>query len=405
MAQRKLLTNGNAFLRTDNRWGGVVWYMDERGERKRKSFSGTTKAEVNKKMVDYVAAFDKMVIESDESKKTLEESMNNWLKVFKFPSIERGSYDRLECTAKHQVYPLLGNKIVGNVTSTDIRKLLNHWMNEGYAYTTVKKVYNLLMDYFRYLTQQELIQKNPMTAAPMIKKANFLAAQGKENKPTFETVTTFTPEEIERFKTEAARTWSNGERIYQQAATYTLMFNTGLRTGEVLGILNSDVDLEHRVLHLQRGVKEIARRDGAEFTSGREVKVGKLKSASSKRDVPLNQAAIDAILDLRAERYFGEDTPLIPDEHGDYTRPVNFRRRYYRILEAAGIEQKGLHSIRHTFATNLVNGIKQPDGTIRSLTPRQVADLLGHSTSEITEIYYVKKDTARLSGITEGFEL
>ena len=54
MAQRKLLTNGSAFLRTDGRWAGVVWYMDERGERKRKSFSGTTKAEVNKKMVDYV---------------------------------------------------------------------------------------------------------------------------------------------------------------------------------------------------------------------------------------------------------------------------------------------------------------------------------------------------------------
>ena len=405
MAQRKLLTNGNAFLRTGNRWGGVVWYMDERGERKRKSFSGTTKAEVNKKMTDYVAAFDKMVVESDESKKTLEESMANWLKVFKFPSIERGSYDRLECTAKHQIYPILGGKVVGDVSSTDIRMLLNHWMTEGYAYTTVKKVYNLLTDYFRYLTQQELIAKNPMTAAPMIKKANFLAAQGKENRPTSETVTTFTPEEIERFKAEASRTWGNGERVYQQAAAYTLMFNTGLRTGEVLGLLNSDIDLDHKVLHLQRGVKEVSRRDGAEFTSGREVKIGKLKSASSKRDVPLNQAAVDAILDLRAERYFGEDTPLIPDEHGDYTRPVNFRRRYYRILEAAGIEQKGLHSIRHTFATTLVNGIKQPDGTIRSLTPRQVADLLGHSTSEITEMYYVKKDTARLSGITEGFEL
>ena len=260
-------------------------------------------------------------------------------------------------------------------------------------------------DYFRYLTQQELIQKNPMTAAPMIKKANFLAAQGKENRPTCETVTTFTPEEIEKFKAESYRTWSNGERIYQQAAAYTLMFNTGLRTGEVLGLLNSDVDLEHRVLHLRRGVKEVSRRDGVEFTSGREVKIGKLKSASSKRDVPLNQAAIDAILDLRVERYFGEDAPLIPDENGNYTRPVNFRRRYYRILEAAGIEQKGLHSIRHTFATTLVNGIRQPDGTIKSLTPRQVADLLGHSTSEITEMYYVKKDTARLGGITDGFEL
>ena len=405
MAQRKLLTNGNAFQRTDGRWAGVVWYMDEHGERKRKSFSGTSKADVNKKMVDYVAAFDKMIVESDESKKTLEESMANWLKVFKFPAIERGSYDRLECTAKHQIYPILGGKVVGDVSSTDIRMLLNHWMTEGYAYTTVKKVYNLLTDYFRYLTQQELIAKNPMTAAPMIKKANFLAAQGKENRPTSETVTTFTPEEIERFKAEASRTWGNGERVYQQAAAYTLMFNTGLRTGEVLGLLNSDIDLDHKVLHLQRGVKEVSRRDGAEFTSGREVKIGKLKSASSKRDVPLNQSAIDAILDLRNERYFGEDAPLIPDESGGYTRPVNFRRRYYRILEAAGIEQKGLHSIRHTFATTLVNGIKQPDGTIKSLTPRQVADLLGHSTSEITEMYYVKKDTARLSGITEGFEL
>ena len=110
MAQRKLLTTGNAFLRTDGRWAGVVWHMDEHGERKRKSFSGTTKAEVNKKMTDYVAAFDKMLVESDESRKTLEESMGSWLRVFKFPAIERGSYDRLECTAKHQIYPIFGKR-------------------------------------------------------------------------------------------------------------------------------------------------------------------------------------------------------------------------------------------------------------------------------------------------------
>lgn len=91
-------------------------------------------------------------------------------------------------------------------------------------------------------------------------------SQGKENKPTFETVTTFSPEEIEQFKAEAMRTWGNGERIYQQAAVYTLMLNTGLRTGEVLGLLNSD--LANKVIHLQRGVKEITRREGTEATSG-----------------------------------------------------------------------------------------------------------------------------------------
>ena len=76
-----------------------------------------------------------------------------------------------------------------------------------------------------------------------------------------------------------------------------------------------------------------------------------------------------------------------------------------KISKAAGIEQKGLHSLRHTLATNLVNGVKQADGTIKALSPRQVADLLGHSTSEITELYYVKRDTSRLAGITAGFEL
>ena len=40
MATKKLLTNGNAFKRTDGRWGGTVWYMDESGKRNRKCFSG-----------------------------------------------------------------------------------------------------------------------------------------------------------------------------------------------------------------------------------------------------------------------------------------------------------------------------------------------------------------------------
>ncbi len=57
---------------------------------------------------------------------------------------------------------------------------------------------------------------------------------------------------------------ATGERIYQQVAEYTLMLNTGLRTGEVLGLLNSDIDLENRVIHLQRGVKEISKRNGVD---------------------------------------------------------------------------------------------------------------------------------------------
>lgn len=405
MSDRKLLTNGNAFKRTDNRWGGVVWYMDESGERKRKSFSGTTKAEVNKKMTEYISDFNSSIIESQESKKRLKDSMQNWLEVFKYPSVEHTTYDRLECTAKNHIYPEIGDKVISTIKSADIKRILNDRMEKGYAYTTVKKIHNTLNEYFRYLMQQEFIQRNPMQSTPMIKKSNFMAAQGKENLPTNETVTVFTPKEIELFKKEAFSVFSNGKRKYQQAGAYILMLNTGLRSGEVLGLLNSDIDIENRVMHLNRGVKEISKRDGTTAEKGREVSVGKLKSASSKRDVPLNDTAIQMILDLRKEFNFGQDSPLIPDEKGNFTRPVNFRKRFYRILKAVGIETKGLHSLRHTFATNLVNGIKQPDGSIKSLTPRQVADLLGHSTSQITEMYYVKKDTSRLQGITDEFEI
>ena len=158
----------------------------------------------------------------------------------------------------------------------------------------------------------------------MMKKANFLAAQDKECVPEQEAVTVFTPTEIAKFKREAFSTFANGKRKYQQAAAYILMLNTGLRTGELLGLLNSDIDLERRVLHLERGVKEVWRRDGLQAEPGRDVKVGKLKSATSKRTVPLNDTAIAMIQDLRKEAYFGEDTPLVPDEHGDYTRPGEF---------------------------------------------------------------------------------
>lgn len=279
-------------------------------------------------------------------------------------------------------------------------------MNEGYVYTTVKKVHSILGDYFKHLEVQELISKNPMTGAPMIKKSNYFAMQEKENLPTSETVIIFTPEEIEKLKAEASKTYNTGKRLYRQSSAFILMLNTGLRAGEMLGVLNGDVDLEKRVMHIRRGVKVINKRDGVEIVGGgTEVKIGKLKSATSNRDVPLNDTAVEAIRELRREYYFGEDSPLVCDEKGGYTKPDVFRRRYHRLLEGAGIESKGLHSLRHTFATNLVNGVMQADGSVKALTVKQVADLLGHSTTQVTEMYYVKRDTARLGGVTDGMDL
>ena len=341
--QKKLLTNVNKL--SNGRWARSIWYMDEHGERQRKGFTGKTKQVVNDQITDYITNFNSEIADSQEATKTLRESMQRWLEVFKFPSVERTTYDRSECTSRTQIYPVLGYKVIGNITAADIKSLLNQRMNEGYAYTTVKKIHVVLNEYFRYLTQQEFIDKNPMILVPMIKRANFLAAQDKEDLPESEKLSVFTPEEIEKFKAEAFRCWGTGKRIYRQPAAYILMLNTGLRMGELLGLLNSDIDLEKRVIHLQRGAKVILKRDGTTATGGTELKIGILKSASSKRDVPLNATAIAMIEDLRREAYFGEDTPLVCNENGGYTLPEYFRKRYYRILKAAGTESRGACTI------------------------------------------------------------
>lgn len=403
--KRELLDNGNIWRKSDGRWIGMVRYKDEYGVIQRKSFSAKKKKDLQEKMTAYVSNFQEQIADSDEVRKPLKESLKNWLQVYKYPEVEHTTYDRYECTAEHQIYPYIGNKPVGDITSADIKKLLTTHMNKGYAFTTSKKAYSILKMYFKYLYQEGVITLNPMALIDMTKKANYLAAQGKENKAQCDLVTVFTDEEIEKIRTEAFKRFDNGKRVYQQSAAYFLMLNTGMRAGEVCGIINSDIDLENRVIHLKRGVKEIHVRVGLEYQGRLEVQVGKLKSATSKRDIPLNDNAIEMIKSLREEVYLGEDKPLIPDENGNFTNPRNMRNRFYRILDAAGVERKGLHSLRHTFATNLINGVRQPDGTLKSLSVKQVADLLGHTTSEITEIYYVKRDNSRLTGLTDSFNM
>ena len=106
--QRKLLTNGTSSKNKKGRWDGSVWYLDEFGERKRKSFSGKTKQEVDKRIREYIEHFnDEVKSVGSESNKPLKESMQNWLEVFKYPSVQRTTYDRYDMTAKHHIYPII----------------------------------------------------------------------------------------------------------------------------------------------------------------------------------------------------------------------------------------------------------------------------------------------------------
>ena len=113
--------------------------------KRRKVFSSKTKTEAQQKITTYITQFNEEVRSSDESQKTIKDSLTHWLQVFKFPSVERTTYDRLECTAQHQVFPLIGEKIVGDITAADLKSVFS---TTGWSRATptppVKKVHILL---------------------------------------------------------------------------------------------------------------------------------------------------------------------------------------------------------------------------------------------------------------------
>ena len=124
-----------------------------------------------------------------------------------------------------------------------------------------------------------------------------------------------------------------------------------------------------------RSVGQARKRIGSEATDEYEIIIGPPKTLSSKRKIPLNDTAIKMIKDLRNEAYFGENSPLIPDENGKVLSPNQFSYRYAKLIKACGLTKTGIHCLRHTFATVLVNGHEKSDGSRVSLPIKQVADL------------------------------
>lgn len=281
-----------------------------------------------------------------------------WIENIKGDSIRPNTIRNYKERFEHNIKKCIGNMILSEVKPMHCQNVLNQ-MKDDYKSSTIYQTRITLYCMFSDVVENDVINKNPVTKGI---KHNI----GKEPKK----VRALTIDEQKKFL-EVAKKSSN----YNQLA---FILQTGLRTGELIGLKWSDIDWEKRVIHIQRSMEY-------RYSVG-EWRVGEPKSKSGYRDVPLTEEAV-VILKRQKEKLreikvinmqFKEHVFLC--RKGEPTKNSAYDTSFFKLCDKAGIRRFSMHVLRHTFATHCIeNGMR----------PKTLQVILGHANVGITMNLYV----------------
>ena len=151
----------------------------------------------------------------------------------------------------------------------------------------------------------------------------------------------------------------------------------------------SDIDFENKVINITQslGKKREFSADGRSVIST-ENAVGDLKTLHSKRVIPITDSVIDLLKKYRAKQNqfikLPDNTEILPsmvflNASGGYWDNSTAIKQYRRFLKSLGIPYRKFHTLRHTFATRIMEA---------NVHPKIAQELLGHSTVNITMNIY-----------------
>lgn len=155
-------------------------------------------------------------------------------------------------------------------------------------------------------------------------------------------------------------------------------FCSGARRGELVGFRRGDVDLEKRILSIERAV---AARKG-------QIIIKATKRAKSDRALPISEITrriLQHHLQQQEHRLSllgmpcTPETPLFDDGEGRLWHPDTFGSAYARELSRSSEARLRLHGARHSFAS-----IALEEG-VQLLV---ISDVLGHESKAFTAQYY-----------------
>lgn len=222
----------------------------------------------------------------------------------------------------------------------DVRAIIAEQHREGISGRSLARRLSALRGLYNHLMRHGRAQHNPAQ--------DILAPKDRKALPA-----TLDPDEVSRLLTQNL----NDPMICRDLAMFELMYSSGLRLAELVGIDLSDLDLSV----------------GQVRVTGKGGKV---------RDLPVGEHAIEAInkwLGYRRSMPGSDERAVFLSSRGKRIAPRTVQMRLKKLAESQGLDRDCYpHMLRHSFASHLL----ESSGDLRA-----VQELLGHADISTTQIY------------------
>ena len=288
---------------------------------------------------------------------------------------------------KQNIQPIIGKMLLSDVKPMHCKKVLLS-MDADYAGSTIRQAYITMGTMFKAAKMND-----PMDGVRYTKPVR-----------APDDIHFLTRDEQIRFLEVAKRS-----RNYNQ---YALILETGLRTGEMIGLTWDAIDFEKRTLTVNKTL---------EFRHGEQYwRAGPPKTQHSYRTIPLTDRAYEilkGIWDSRPEqkksptldktldyidRRTGVSSQLVMRDlvfinwrTGEPAKNSSYDTHLYKLCDEAGIKHFCMHALRHTYATRAIEcGVQ----------PKMLQKLLGHASIKTTMDRYVHVTSESLDQAVRQFE-
>lgn len=283
--------------------------------------------------------------------------IETWLNVFKVNSVKTATFLRLKQSLNSLTPYPIAQMPIGDISFFDIQLYVNSLVDAGYSMSSLKKQYSIVSAPLKKAAAMKIIGCDPSVGVSLPieekvqKKAKEILAYTESEQKAM----------IEYVKKEAIPNAGHLAALF--------MIETGLRSGELLALKWSDIDISRCKMRIHATIVN-------PMSDRKSVYQDSPKSKCSNRTIPLTPKALSLlkILQLRrkTEWVFEQD-----DKRYSYKK-LMYRTK--QICEDCDIPYYGEHAFRHTFATNCY---------YKGVDVKILSKLLGHSSVQVTYNTYI----------------